>query len=204
MMLRGARACWLMVMAMGALASCDPTPVPVAATGAAEAKQIEQAFEASVQKEQDTLKNQRPLEVVRAALAHQAAAVVLCHNHPSGDPTPSGAPEAEPFRPPDASSGGARSREEARAQAERAAGQPLAAPAGGAASPSRARAGLRGMDAPQDPLAGRRRGSPRVVGPVRGGHRGALVGPLMVAVCGRRERAAGRETLCRVRHTALS
>ena len=37
----------------------------------------------------------------------------------------SGAPEAEPFRPPDASSGGARSREEARAQAERAAGQPL-------------------------------------------------------------------------------
>lgn len=37
----------------------------------------------------------------------------------------SGAPEAEPFRAPDASSGGARSREEARAQAEKAAGQPL-------------------------------------------------------------------------------
>lgn len=36
-----------------------------------------------------------------------------------------GPPEADPFRPPDASSGGARSREEARAQAERAAGQPL-------------------------------------------------------------------------------
>ena len=35
MMLRGARACWLMVMAVGALASCDPTPVPVAAAAAA-------------------------------------------------------------------------------------------------------------------------------------------------------------------------
>lgn len=36
-----------------------------------------------------------------------------------------GAPEREPFRKPDASSGGARTREEARAEAERAAGQTL-------------------------------------------------------------------------------
>jgi hypothetical protein len=36
-----------------------------------------------------------------------------------------GSPEADPFRPPDASSGGARTREEARAQAERAAGHSL-------------------------------------------------------------------------------
>ena len=35
-----------------------------------------------------------PREVVRAALAHQAAAVVLCHNHPSGDVQPSRADEA--------------------------------------------------------------------------------------------------------------
>ncbi len=35
MMLRDARACWLMVMAVVALASCDPTPVPVAAAAAA-------------------------------------------------------------------------------------------------------------------------------------------------------------------------
>lgn len=34
-------------------------------------------------------------------------------------------PEAEPFRKPDASSGGARSAEEAKAEAERAAGRPL-------------------------------------------------------------------------------
>lgn len=32
-----------------------------------------------------------PREVVKAALAHNAAAVVLAHNHPSGDPTPSDA-----------------------------------------------------------------------------------------------------------------
>ena len=35
-----------------------------------------------------------PREVVRAALAHQAAAVVLCHNHPSGNVQPSRADEA--------------------------------------------------------------------------------------------------------------
>jgi len=35
-----------------------------------------------------------PREVVRAALAHQAAAVVLCHNHPSGDVQPSRADQA--------------------------------------------------------------------------------------------------------------
>ena len=35
-----------------------------------------------------------PREVVRAALAHHAAAVVLCHNHPSGTVTPSRADEA--------------------------------------------------------------------------------------------------------------
>ncbi|HTN92474.1 MAG TPA: hypothetical protein VL242_52765, partial [Sorangium sp.] len=34
-------------------------------------------------------------------------------------------PAREPFRPPDASQGGARTVEEARAQAERAAGRPL-------------------------------------------------------------------------------
>ena len=37
MMLRGVRACWLMMLAVGALASCDPTPVPVAAAGGAAA-----------------------------------------------------------------------------------------------------------------------------------------------------------------------
>ena len=31
-----------------------------------------------------------PREVVRAALKHQAAAVIFAHNHPSGDPAPSG------------------------------------------------------------------------------------------------------------------
>jgi DNA repair protein RadC len=35
-----------------------------------------------------------PREVVRAALGHHAAAVVLCHNHPSGTVTPSRADEA--------------------------------------------------------------------------------------------------------------
>lgn len=32
-----------------------------------------------------------PREVVKAALAHNAAAVIFTHNHPSGDPTPSDA-----------------------------------------------------------------------------------------------------------------
>ena len=32
-----------------------------------------------------------PREVVKAALAHNAAAVVVAHNHPSGDPDPSDA-----------------------------------------------------------------------------------------------------------------
>jgi DNA repair protein RadC len=35
-----------------------------------------------------------PREVVRAALGHHAASVVLCHNHPSGDVQPSRADEA--------------------------------------------------------------------------------------------------------------
>lgn len=35
-----------------------------------------------------------PREIVMAALAHGAAAVVLCHNHPSGKTTPSRADEA--------------------------------------------------------------------------------------------------------------
>ena len=35
-----------------------------------------------------------PREVVRAALAHQAAAIVFAHNHPSGAVTPSRADEA--------------------------------------------------------------------------------------------------------------
>ncbi|MFZ1682006.1 MAG: JAB domain-containing protein, partial [Rhizobiaceae bacterium] len=30
-----------------------------------------------------------PREVVRRALEHSASAVILVHNHPSGDPTPS-------------------------------------------------------------------------------------------------------------------
>ncbi|MDA7618701.1 MAG: DNA repair protein RadC [Verrucomicrobiota bacterium] len=30
-----------------------------------------------------------PREVFRAAVAHQASAIILAHNHPSGDPTPS-------------------------------------------------------------------------------------------------------------------
>jgi DNA repair protein RadC len=35
-----------------------------------------------------------PREIVRAALAHHAAAVVLAHNHPSGSVQPSQADEA--------------------------------------------------------------------------------------------------------------
>jgi DNA repair protein RadC len=35
-----------------------------------------------------------PREVVKEALAHNAAAVIFSHNHPSGSPTPSGADEA--------------------------------------------------------------------------------------------------------------
>jgi len=35
-----------------------------------------------------------PREVVRAALRHQAAAVIFAHNHPSGDPAPSREDEA--------------------------------------------------------------------------------------------------------------
>ena len=35
-----------------------------------------------------------PREILKAALAHHAAAVVLCHNHPSGTVTPSRADEA--------------------------------------------------------------------------------------------------------------
>jgi mono/diheme cytochrome c family protein len=42
MMLRSARAWWLMA-ALGALASCDPTPVPVAASGAAASSGGDQA-----------------------------------------------------------------------------------------------------------------------------------------------------------------
>jgi DNA repair protein RadC len=32
-----------------------------------------------------------PREVVKTALQHNAAAVIFCHNHPSGEPEPSGA-----------------------------------------------------------------------------------------------------------------
>ena len=35
-----------------------------------------------------------PREVVKAALRHNAAAVIISHNHPSGNPEPSGADEA--------------------------------------------------------------------------------------------------------------
>jgi DNA repair protein RadC len=35
-----------------------------------------------------------PREVVKGALRHNAAAVLLAHNHPSGDPTPSAADRA--------------------------------------------------------------------------------------------------------------
>jgi len=35
-----------------------------------------------------------PREVIRAALDHQAAALILAHNHPSGDPQPSAADKA--------------------------------------------------------------------------------------------------------------
>ena len=35
-----------------------------------------------------------PREVVKAALAHNAAAVILAHNHPSGSAEPSGADES--------------------------------------------------------------------------------------------------------------
>lgn len=35
-----------------------------------------------------------PREVVKRALHHNAAAVILAHNHPSGDPTPSAADKA--------------------------------------------------------------------------------------------------------------
>lgn len=39
-----------------------------------------------------------PREVVRTALRHNAAAVILAHNHPSGDPTPSVADRAVTVR----------------------------------------------------------------------------------------------------------
>lgn len=35
-----------------------------------------------------------PREVVKAALAHNAASVILCHNHPSGSPEPSAADQS--------------------------------------------------------------------------------------------------------------
>lgn len=35
-----------------------------------------------------------PREVVKAALTHNAAAVILAHNHPSGNPEPSAADRA--------------------------------------------------------------------------------------------------------------
>ncbi|WP_379655035.1 RadC family protein [Pseudoxanthomonas sp. UC19_8] len=35
-----------------------------------------------------------PREIVKAALAHNAAALILCHNHPSGNPEPSAADRA--------------------------------------------------------------------------------------------------------------
>ena len=35
-----------------------------------------------------------PREVVRKVMNHNAAAVILCHNHPSGNPTPSEADKA--------------------------------------------------------------------------------------------------------------
>lgn len=35
-----------------------------------------------------------PREVVKTALAHNAAAVILAHNHPSGNPEPSGSDKA--------------------------------------------------------------------------------------------------------------
>ena len=35
-----------------------------------------------------------PRELVKAALRHNAAAVVICHNHPSGNPSPSEADKA--------------------------------------------------------------------------------------------------------------
>ncbi|MFC3651962.1 RadC family protein [Dyella humi] len=38
--------------------------------------------------------NVHPREVVRAALSHNAAAVILAHNHPSGEPEPSAADRA--------------------------------------------------------------------------------------------------------------
>ena len=43
-----------------------------------------------------------PREVVRRCLAHNAAAVILAHNHPSGDPTPSEADRAITLRLRDA------------------------------------------------------------------------------------------------------
>ena len=30
-----------------------------------------------------------PREIIKRALAHEASAIILAHNHPSGDPTPS-------------------------------------------------------------------------------------------------------------------
>ncbi len=43
-----------------------------------------------------------PREVVRRCIAHNAAAVILAHNHPSGDPTPSDADRAITHRLRDA------------------------------------------------------------------------------------------------------
>lgn len=43
-----------------------------------------------------------PREVVKQALRHNASAVVVAHNHPSGDPTPSGADRSMTLRLRDA------------------------------------------------------------------------------------------------------
>lgn len=73
MMLRGARACWLMVMAMGALASCDPTPVPVAATGAAGSSGGEQPA-------RPRRAANDPADLVQAGRERYAIACARCHS----------------------------------------------------------------------------------------------------------------------------
>ena len=67
------RACWLMVMAVGALASCDPTPVPVAASGAASSSGGD-----------ETARPRRaandPAELVQAGRERFAIACASCHS----------------------------------------------------------------------------------------------------------------------------
>lgn len=72
MMLRGVRACWLMVATVGALAACDPAPVPVAASGAAASSGGDQAG-------RPRRAANDPPELVRAGRERFDVACARCH-----------------------------------------------------------------------------------------------------------------------------